>query len=191
MRGLIHLDEPLLCGAEDYGIVAAPAVRVAVLIGVVAQQGAMVGQKLHDDGIRGEDVFAFVFGQAFGIDAVVVEGRVNFQIVFLAGDEVVRAMAGSSVHDAAALIERHVVGEHAGNLNRQKRMLEFHAFEIAALEAREFLGLLDVAIRLQSRDAIRGEQQLPFFRVRRPRIHNPDGTRARDCGEWSRVWWSR
>src|SRR5580692_1223109 len=34
--GLIHLDEPLLGGAKDDGIVAAPAVRIAVLVRMMA-----------------------------------------------------------------------------------------------------------------------------------------------------------
>ena len=138
--------------------------RIAVLVCVMAEQRAAIGKQFHDDRIGGENVFAFVFGQAFGVDAFVVERRVDFQAVFLAGVEVVRAVAGRGVHDAAALIERDVVGEHAGHLNRQKWMLKFHAFEIAAFEGRENFGFLDFAFGLQRGDAIRGEQQLRLFR---------------------------
>jgi len=75
--GLVHFDEPLLRGAEDYGIVAAPAVRVAVLVVVVAEERTTIAEQFHDDGIRGENILAFVFSEALEIDALVVERRVN------------------------------------------------------------------------------------------------------------------
>src|SRR2546425_9705834 len=68
---LIHLDEPLLGGAEDHRIVAAPAVRVAVRIVRGGKKRAALAEKLDDDRIGSEDVLALVFGQAFGIDAAV------------------------------------------------------------------------------------------------------------------------
>ena len=57
---------------------------------MMTEQRAAIGKKLHDDRIGFEDVLAFVFGQSFGVDAVVVERRVDFEAVFLAGIEVVR-----------------------------------------------------------------------------------------------------
>ncbi len=108
-------------------------------------------------------VFAFVFGQAFGVNAAIIDGRVDFQVVFLAGDEVVRAVAGSGVHDAATLIEGNVIGEDAGNFDGQEWVLKFQAFELTAFKGGKHIGLLDFAIGLQRGDAIGGEQQLPFF----------------------------
>src|ERR1043166_2376851 len=99
----IHPNEPLLGSAEDYGIVAAPAVRIAVLVRMVPEQRVAIGKQLHDDRIRGENILAFVFGQTFEIDTFAVDWRVNLQAVFLAGVEVVHAVAGSRVNDAAAL----------------------------------------------------------------------------------------
>ncbi len=148
VRHLIQLDEPLLRGAENHRIVATPAVRIAVLVRVMAKQRAAIAQQFHDDGICREHVLAFVFRQAFQIHAAVVERRVGFQAVFLAGDEVVRAVAGRGVHDPAALIERDVIGQHPRHLNRQKRMLKFHALKIPSLECGQHVGLLD---RPQSR----------------------------------------
>ena len=104
--------------------------RVAVLVFVMAEQRAAIAEQLHDDRIGFENIFAFVFRQAFGIDAAIVERRVSFEAVFLAGVEVVGAVSGRGVHDAAALIERDVVGENAGDLHRQKRMLEFACLRI-------------------------------------------------------------
>src|SRR5207245_9024421 len=118
---LVHLDEPLFGSAENYGVVAPPAVRVAVLVFVVAQKSAALGQQFHDDGIRGEYILALVFGQAFEVDALVVERRVNLQSVFLSGIEIVGAVAASSVNDATALIERAVIGKKDRHIDRHKR----------------------------------------------------------------------
>ena len=59
-----------------------------------------------------------------------------------------------AVYDAAALIESDVVGENAGHLDRQERMLKFHAVKVAAFVPAEFNGLLEVAIGLQRWDAV-------------------------------------
>src|SRR5215472_14614647 len=40
MRSLVHFDEPLLGGAENDRVVAAPVVRVTMLIRMMSQQGA-------------------------------------------------------------------------------------------------------------------------------------------------------
>ena len=130
----VHFDEPLFRGAEDDGIVATPAVWIAVFVVLMAEKSAAFPQKLYDDGIRGENVLAFVFGQAFRVDAPVVHRRSSFEIVFLAGVEVVHAVAGSSVNDAGALIECDVARENTRDLNRQERMLEFRVFEVVAFE---------------------------------------------------------
>ena len=92
-------------------------------------------QQLDDDRIRFEDGLALVFGQAFDEAAIVVLRRVGFESIFLAGAKVVGAMAGRGVHDAAALIERDVIGEHAGHVQVEKRMLELRAFEFPTLPA--------------------------------------------------------
>ena len=83
-----------------------------------------------DDGIRFEDGLALVFRQAFDESAFVILRRVGFETVFLSGAEVVRAVAGRRVHDAAALIERDVIGEHAGDAQFEKRMPEFDRLRV-------------------------------------------------------------
>src|SRR5947207_1449245 len=118
-------DEPLFGSAKDDGVVATPAMRIAVFVGMMAEKRAVVGEKFDDDGVGFEDVLAFVLGKAFGVDAAVVERSGGFEIVFLTGVEVVDAVAGSGVNDAGALVERDVSGENAGNLQRQEGMLEF------------------------------------------------------------------
>jgi len=62
-----------------------------------------------------------------------------------------------------ALIESNVIGENAGHLNRKKWMLKFHAVEIAALEPSANFRFLDIALSLQSSDAIGGQQQCTLF----------------------------
>ena len=47
----VHADEPLLGGAEDGGLVAAPAMRVAVFDSFGGEQGVMRAQDFDDDGI--------------------------------------------------------------------------------------------------------------------------------------------
>src|SRR6267154_5641156 len=95
--GCIHSDEPLFGSAKDDGIVAAPAMWIAVLVRMMAEERAVIGEKLDDDGISFEDVLAFVFGKAFGVSAAVVERSGGFEAVFLAGVEVVDAVTWSGV----------------------------------------------------------------------------------------------
>src|SRR5208337_1985128 len=108
-------------------------------------------------------VFAFVFRKAFEIDAFVIDGSVDFEAVFLAGIKIVGAVSWSSVDDAAALIEGDVASEDAGDLERQKGMMKFHAFEVAAFVRGEDASFLDAGLRLQSGDAIGGEKEFALF----------------------------
>jgi len=133
-----------------------------MLVFVVAEERAAVAEQFHDDGIRSENILAFVFGQAFEVYALIVQWRVDFQAIFLAGIKVVGAMTGGGMNDAATLIERDVIGENARHLNRQEGMLKFHALEIAALNRGAHASFLDAAFRLQSGDAIGGQQQGAF-----------------------------
>src|SRR2546429_8740151 len=99
--------------------------RIAVLVRMMAEKRAVVGEKFDDDGVGFEDVLAFVLGKAFGVDAAVVERSGGFEILFLTGVEVVDAAAGGGVEDTGGLIERDVSGEDARGLQRQKGRLEF------------------------------------------------------------------
>jgi len=53
--------------------------RIAVLVRMMAEKRAVVGEKFDDDGVGFEDVLAFVFGKAFGVDAAVVERSGGFR----------------------------------------------------------------------------------------------------------------
>ncbi len=122
--GLIHLDEPLFGGAENHRIVAAPAMRVAVRIGIIGQESASIGEKLYDNGIRRKHILALIFGQAFEIYTLIVNRRVGFQAVLLPSKKVVSAMAGRGMHDSCSLIEFHIIGEHSRHNSVEKWMLE-------------------------------------------------------------------
>src|SRR5207244_12980195 len=163
MRGLVHLDEPVFRGAEDHRIVAAPAVRVAVLVLVVTQQRAAIAEQFHDDRIRGENILAPVFRQPLKIDALVVDRRINLQSIFLPGIKIVGAMSRSRVNDAAALIERDIIGENARHLNGQEGVLKYHPLEIASLKRGAHASFLDAALGFESGDAVGGQQQRALF----------------------------
>src|SRR5258706_526138 len=114
--------------------VAPRTMRVAVLVFMMPQQRAAIAKQLDDNRIRGEYVLAFVFRQALEIDSAIIDWRINPQAIFLAGIEIVGAMTGRGVYDAAALIERYVISKDSRHLNRQKGMLKFHSGKVGALE---------------------------------------------------------
>ena len=129
-------DEELLHGAEDDGRLRAPAVRILVNVGRVAQQRAFALQELDDAFVALEDVFANEIGQSAlgGVAARVIDGREDFQTVLASGDVVVRAVAGRHVDGAGA----GVVGDEEGvddlRTTREEGMLRLAAIEQAAFE---------------------------------------------------------
>ena len=145
----LHGDEPLLCGAEDDRIVAAPAMRVGVIDVVARQQCAASFEQLDDFRIGLEDLEAVVFRQSV-LDAA---GGVYFgglvEAVAFAGVEVVHAVSRARVDGAGALIGSDVVGQHAEDGAVEKWMLEGGALELRArrrgdlLRRFEMAGLLD------------------------------------------------
>src|SRR5258705_11783576 len=72
-------------------------------------------------------------------------------------------MSGCGVNDSATLIERYVICKQSWHLNRQKRVLKFHALEVAALVSGKDFRFFDIGFSLQRSDAIRCQQQLAFF----------------------------
>src|ERR1700728_1928344 len=93
-RVSVEIDEPLLGGAKDHGIMAAPTVRVAVRELLFADEHATPAQQVDDYRIRFPDGLANVCGQAFDEAAFVVLRGVGFEAIFLAGAKVVGTMAG-------------------------------------------------------------------------------------------------
>ncbi len=115
-HGRFHGDEPLLGGAEDHGIVAAPAVRVGVLSLFRVQQSAAALEQVDDRLIRFPDALAGVLRQAVAQDAFFVDVAGGVETVLHAGEKVLRAVRGSGVDHAGARVHGDVVGEHAENL---------------------------------------------------------------------------
>ncbi len=98
----LHADEPLLGGADDDGVVAAPAVRVGVLEGGGAEECAFFSEEFDDDGVGLEDGEIFVglcdsattICAGVALEAGVVDVLDLGQVVALAGVEVVDAVGG-------------------------------------------------------------------------------------------------
>src|SRR5208283_356422 len=116
----VHPDEPLFGGTEDGGLVAAPAVRVAVVQFLLTQQRTVLLQNLDDNRVRLPHRQAEDLLRQRAIGAVGVEetaGRVNWAVygqpVSLAAHKVFLAMAGGRVDRAGALLQRDVVRQDA------------------------------------------------------------------------------
>ena len=123
---VVDLDEPLVHRAEDHGRLAAPAVRVAVVVILLMQQGG-ADAEFVEDGVVGlalavlfEDRFADHFGGQLLFarqvirrreTAVVIDGRVDGQPDLAAELIVLHAVAGRDVNEARA---RAVLDEARG-----------------------------------------------------------------------------
>jgi hypothetical protein len=147
-HGGVHGDEPLLGGADDDGVVAAPAVRVGVLEAGRGEQRAFFLQQFDDDGVGFEDGEAFVglglvAAEALGVHlAAGVVDILDFgQVVALAGGEVVDAVGGRGVDGAGALVGGDVGGVDAEDGAVEEWMLEGGAVERGAFEEGEDVGL--------------------------------------------------
>src|SRR5205085_8164608 len=71
LSGLVHFDEPLLRGAANHRIVAAPGGwRGVPVIGLPKQRAAILEER-HDNRVRAEHRLAPVFWQPFGLRTLV------------------------------------------------------------------------------------------------------------------------
>src|SRR5690606_16653785 len=126
---------------------AAPAVRVVVVVGVVAQQ-PLGGLEVFDDGLVGvEDVHAGVGRDLFGEAAGVVDGHDGLDAGGVGDELVLLAEGGGDVHDAGAVVGGDVVGgEHlvgvgaAGEEVERRAVAQAH--EVGAPVAADDPGLL-------------------------------------------------
>ena len=129
-RPVIQLHEPLLGGAKNHRIVAAPAVRIAVLEFAFARPvPRATSASSMTTGLASKTVLPLYSGKPSMNRPSSSSGAYVSQAVFLPDCKVFRAMARRGVHDAGALLERDVLAEHAGHNAIQKRMLKFRAFE--------------------------------------------------------------
>ena len=158
-----HADEPLLRGAEDYRLVAAPAVRIAVLNVLAPHQHAASLQQSDDRLVGHADLQALVLRQPVVQHARLVHVAGGVQPVLHASVEVIRAVRRSGVHRARARVHGHVVGHHAKHIALQKRMRKHHAFHLRAHKASHHIGLrcrsilLPAALQVALLDRLRGQ----------------------------------
>ena len=111
-HGSLHRDEPLLGGAEDDRIVAAPAVGIRVLQALSVEENATNLQQLDDGLVRVEDLLAIVFRQAIVDHAGRVHLAGGIEFVPGAGVKIFCTMGGSGVDDTSTGVHGHVVGQH-------------------------------------------------------------------------------
>ena len=138
-RLAVHPHEPLRRRQEDDGVVAAPAVRVAVLVRLVVPEPAAIAQRLDDGRIGLEHLLAREQLHVVGEAAVRADRRVDLEAVLHAGEVVVRAMTGCGVDGARALFERDVVRQHGQRRAVVERMRELQSIELIAADERHRL----------------------------------------------------
>ncbi len=110
---VIHVDEPLLGGAEDDGIVAAPAVGIGVVERARRPHQHAARLQQFDDGSVGvKNPLAHIFGQALEDFPRLVHRAVDIDAVLHAGQVVLAPMAGSGMHDSRAILGGHIIRHH-------------------------------------------------------------------------------
>ena len=144
-HGRFHRDEPLLSRAEDYRIVAAPAMRIRVLGLLRMQQSAAALQQVHNRLIRFPYALAVVFRQPVAQNPFFVDIAGGVEPVLNAGNEVLRAMRRRGVDYAGPGVHGHVIGQHAENFAVEERMLEVQALHLPSREVGEFMRIRKIA----------------------------------------------
>ena len=117
-----HLDEPRGDRHVDERLTAAPAVRVAVVVGLAAQQDRALGRAPHlplaagprlevvdDVGVRVEDVHALVLGDGVGEAPVRPHRHDDVDAEGVGEDLVLLTEGGGDVDQAGAVLDRDVV----------------------------------------------------------------------------------
>src|SRR5205823_9473270 len=94
----IHRDEPLRRRAKDHRILAAPAVRISMIVILAEEQHATVTHEINDFRIRFKDAETGKMLYFSRKSARVIDWTINLQAVLLADHKVVVTMTGSCVH---------------------------------------------------------------------------------------------
>ena len=125
---LVEGDEPLLGGAEDDRVLAAPADRVGVDVLAGLDERARLAQELdRSSGWRRRRCSPAKRSTSGRKRPRLVHRAVDVEPVADAGQVVVLAVAGRGVHEAGAGVEGDVVGEHARRVAVDPGMAEAHA----------------------------------------------------------------
>src|SRR5262249_56551594 len=122
-------DEPLLGGAEDEGVLAAPADRVGVRLLARLDEHALLAHEVDDRGVRLEYLLAREVLDLGQEAARLVHRAVDVEPVADAGQVVVPAVAWRGVHDPRARVEGDVVREDARRVAVDPGMAEAQTLE--------------------------------------------------------------
>ncbi len=145
---VVHPDEPLFGGAEDGGVVAAPAMRIRVLDVLDREQRAVLFQDIDDERIAFPDGLAEELERgsaprsAFGVEEAPggIHRAIDRQPVLHADDVIFLAVAGRRMNRAGALFQRHVIAEDPERIAVDEGMPEGGAFKLVAVEPGDDLG---------------------------------------------------
>ena len=137
--------EPLRGGAEDDGLLAAPAVRIAMHDLLAGEERAALLHVCKDDGVGLLDEHPLIFSGIVGVAALIVDGHDHVHAVAAAGLIVVRAEAGRGVDAAGTGIHRDIVGENqTGGLGQEGMRCEHVLIEVTGVGLKDRV-VLDVA----------------------------------------------
>lgn len=108
------------------------------------QQSTLLTQQLNDQIVGLEHELAVQRWIGAGQVAAVRANRVgDFQAVFLADHEVIRAVARSGMYGTGTGIQRNVIAQDRRHVKAHKRMGKAHQFQIAALAATQHFPMAD------------------------------------------------
>ena len=129
--GVINFNEPLIAGAEDDGVVTAPAMRIRVVQPRGrSRQSTTFFQESNDGFVRVKNFLSIVFRQAFGKLTRLSHRTINFEPVFLPRLKVFAAVARRSVHRARPIFRRHILRQYSWNFSVKEGVLQLNPFQL-------------------------------------------------------------
>ena len=157
---VVHDHEPLVGGAEDHGIAAAPAVRVAVGDAPRVQQHAVRSQPGDDVVVDLEHAPARELGHLAREPAPLVHGAEDAEAAPLAHGEILGAVPGRRVNDAGSILHAHERRPvHDARVVAERRA-EDRAHEIGPAHGRHRLGRAAQPLAERREPRPREQQQL-------------------------------
>ena len=141
--GLVHGDEPLIGGAEQHRVLAAPAMGIAVGDLLLHHQGAALAQKLDDVrvGLVGVHAGERAAGAKLLADvelAVVIDGHADLHALLDANVIVVGTVTGRVVDDTGTVVDANVISKQGHALDA----LEDGLFVVQVMESLGGNGIL-------------------------------------------------
>ena len=186
-----HGDEPLLRGPEDDGLLAAPAVRVAVGHLLPARSNLpFCAQEFNDARVGLPHLLAGKLRNFFGEPAAVVHRRIGLKTVTAAVVIVLLAVPRGDVHQPGARLQGDVVRQDDLGVPFQPGMAADGALQGASLDPKNLLPLEPPRASTAPRPDPRPPPGPPHPRPSR-HIPGPDALRWRGWPARSRGWWSR